>query len=189
MNIHLLVIDPQNDFCVPAEGTHRGALVVPGGLDDMTRLAAMVTRLGPKLDDIHVTLDSHRIVDISHPIWWKDSQGNHPAPSPVISVQDVESGRWTTTRPGHYKRSLDYLKALASSGRYPHAIWPEHCLIGSWGHNVVPGLLAALQSWERLRYAQVDFVTKGSNPGRNTSAACRPRCLTRKTRLPRSIRA
>ena len=64
--IELLVIDPQVDFCDPA----RGALYVPGAEHDMARLAAMVRRLKGKLDDVHVTLDSHHFIHIAHPIFW-----------------------------------------------------------------------------------------------------------------------
>ncbi len=158
MKTHLLIIDPQNDFCDP-----KGSLFVPGADADMERLARMVLRLKDKLDDIHVTLDSHRKVDISHPIWWQDSRGTHPSPFTLITVADVESGRWTTAVPSFHQRSLEYLRALDATGRYPHIIWPEHCLIGDAGHNVAPVLAAAIHEWEE-RFAQADFVTKGSNP-------------------------
>jgi nicotinamidase-related amidase len=158
MKIHLLVIDPQNDFCNP-----NGSLYVPGAEEDIKRLANLVTRMKGKLDDIHITLDSHRKVDIAHPIWWKDSSGAHPSPFTLISAADVEAGRWTTTMPSFLKRSLLYLRALEAGKRYPHTIWPEHCLIGDEGHNVAPELAAACHDWEQ-RFAQVDFVTKGSNP-------------------------
>jgi nicotinamidase-related amidase len=157
--VDLFVVDPQNDFCDP-----NGALSVPGADGDMERLAAMLTRLGPKLNDIHVTLDSHRIVDISHPIWWRDSAGNMPPPFTLISVADMEAGTWTTKQPGAYKRTLQYLKDLEAAKRYPHCIWPPHCLIGDWGHAIVPALAKSLHHWEETEYAQVDFVTKGSNP-------------------------
>ena len=156
--IHLIIIDPQNDFCDP-----NGSLFVPGADEDMKRLAAMLSRLKDKIADIHVTLDSHRKVDISHPIWWKDSGGNHPGPFTSISAADVDSGRWTTTQPSAYKRSLEYLRTLEAGGRYPHVIWPYHCLIGDGGHSVFPELSAALHDWED-RYAMTDFLTKGSNP-------------------------
>jgi nicotinamidase/pyrazinamidase len=158
MNTHLLVIDPQNDFCDP-----NGSLYVKGAERDMDRIAALVGRLGNKLNAIHVTLDSHRKVDISHPIWFKDSRGRHPAPLTLIAAADVEKGAWTTTQPSAYGRTLDYLKALDTSGRYPHVIWPYHCLIGDGGHNVWPKLAAAIHDWED-RFAMADFVTKGSNP-------------------------
>lgn len=122
----------------------------------------MVHRLKDKINDIHMTLDSHHKVDISHPIWWKNSAGVHPSPFTMITVADVESGTWTTTQPSAYKRSLAYLKALATGGRYPHVIWPYHCLIGSSGAAVHEGLFTAVQEWED-RFAVVDFVTKGSN--------------------------
>ena len=85
-NIHLLVIDPQNDFCDP-----NGSLFVPGANEDMKRLATMVDRLKDKLADIHVTLDSHRRVDISHPIWWKSPSGAHPDPFTQITAADLEA--------------------------------------------------------------------------------------------------
>ena len=157
-NVHLLVIDPQNDFCDP-----NGSLSVPGAADDMDRLAAMVDRLRDKLSAIHVTLDSHRKVDISHPIWFRDSRGKHPDPFSVIGADDVEKGRWTTTRPSAYKRTLAYLRGLEAGGRYPHVIWPYHCLIGDGGHNVWPRLADAVHAWED-RFAIADYVTKGSNP-------------------------
>ncbi|MBC7807742.1 MAG: hypothetical protein H7145_16540, partial [Akkermansiaceae bacterium] len=71
MRVEGLIIDPQVDFCDGPKGT----LFVAGADDDTRRLAAMVRRLGKRVDDYHVTLDSHRIVDVAHPIFWKDSAG------------------------------------------------------------------------------------------------------------------
>ena len=158
MNVQLLTIDPQNDFCDSA-----GSLFVPGAEEDMKRLAAMVRRAGNKLNDIHVTLDSHRTVDVAHPVFWKDSAGKHPNPFTIITVQDVENGTWQATNPGFAARALEYVKQLESNARYPLCIWPEHCIIGSWGHSIYPELSDALIDWERERFAIVDYVTKGSN--------------------------
>ncbi len=156
--IELLVIDPQVDFCDPV----RGALYVPGAEQDMTRLSAMIRRLKDKLDDIHVTLDSHHFIHIAHPIFWKDSRGAHPPVFTSISRTDVEEGVWTPTVPGMYRRALEYVRRLEHNGRYALTIWPPHCLIGSPGHTVFPELFHALTDWE-ARFAFVDFVTKGSN--------------------------
>jgi nicotinamidase-related amidase len=158
-SVHLVVIDPQVDFCDPA-----GALYVPGAEADIQRLALMVQRLASRLDDIHVTLDSHRLVDVAHPIFWKDSRGQHPAPFTIITAADVEAGRWSPALPGLTRRMLEYVRALEANGRYPLCIWPPHCLIGGAGHNVVPELHTALAAWEQQRFAMVDYVTKGSNP-------------------------
>jgi nicotinamidase/pyrazinamidase len=161
MKIELLVIDPQNDFCDP-----NGSLYVPGANNDMVRVAKMVRRLKDKLDDIHVTLDSHHFIDIAHPIFWVDSQSSHPDPFTIISADEVENGLWRCTNPQFQKRAGEYVKALEDNKRYPLCIWPPHCLIGSWGHEVINGLQSslfdALIEWEK-DFAMVDYVTKGSN--------------------------
>lgn len=156
--IELLIIDPQVDFCDPK----RGALYVPGAENDMERLAKMVRRLKDKLDDVHVTLDSHHFIHIAHPIFWQDSHGKHPPLFTRISRVDVEEGVWTPMVPGLYRRALEYVQKLEQNGRYELTIWPPHCLIGSPGHTVFPELFAALTEWES-RFAFVDYVTKGSN--------------------------
>jgi nicotinamidase-related amidase len=156
--VELLIVDPQIDFCDPK----RGALYVPGAENDIARLAAMIRRAKDKLDDIHVTLDSHHSIHIAHPIFWKDSKGRHPAPFTRITRQDVEQGVWTSTQPGLYRRALEYVRKLEQNGRYELTIWPPHCLIGSAGHAVMPELFGALSEWEE-RFAFVDYVAKGSN--------------------------
>lgn len=158
MRIDLLIIDPQNDFCKPS-----GALYVPGAENDMKRLATMVNRLGAKIDKIHVTLDSHHLVDIAHPIWWRNSKGEQPNPFTIITAQELRDGVWNTRIPSFAKRTLEYLELLEANGRYPFCIWPPHCLIGSEGHSVVPVLFDALSKWEES-FQMVNYVTKGSNP-------------------------
>lgn len=156
--LEFLIIDPQNDFC-----NLKGSLFVPGADEDMKRLSALLLRLQNKIDDIHVTLDSHRFVDIAHPIFWIDSEGNNPTPFTIITVDDVEQGKWTTTNPAYRKRAFEYVKALGTHNRYLLCIWPPHCLIGTWGHNVADTIQNALLNWEKGRFAVVDYVTKGSN--------------------------
>ncbi len=158
-NVQLIIIDPQKDFCDP-----NGSLFVAGADEDMKRLAKMIERLSPKLTDIHVTMDSHRLIDISHPVWWVDGDGKAPDPFTIITAQEVKDGVWRTKQPGAQSRTLEYLQQLATSGRYPHCIWPEHCIIGDEGHQLDPNVAGAIHGWERSRYAMTDVVTKGSNP-------------------------
>lgn len=158
MRLHGLIIDPQEDFCNPS-----GSLFVPGAEKDMARLAVMVQRLGSRIIDLHVTLDSHHTLDIAHPIWWQDVDGDHPTPFTIITPDDVASGRWQAADPASRDRSHEYVQHLAANGRYPLCIWPYHCLIGSGGHAVVPELFSALREWEASALTPVDFVTKGSN--------------------------
>lgn len=157
MNLQFLIIDPQNDFADP-----KGSLSVPDADKDSERLAAMLKRHREKLSDIHITLDTHHLVDIAHPVFWVDSKGQHPAPFTIITLDDVGNGQWRATHPGCQERAAAYVQALKDNGRYDLCIWPEHCLIGSWGHNVVAPIADAVRDWER-KFAMVDYVTKGSN--------------------------
>lgn len=165
--LEFLIIDPQNSFCHPTEGE----LYVPGADKDMERLAGLIDRLLPDINDIHVTLDTHHELDVAHPIFWVNAKGEHPAPFTLISKQEVLDGVWT---PFNSKlscppfgtlldRMVDYVAKLEENGRYQLTIWPPHCRIGTPGHNVVEGLRESLRKWELTRYAMVDYVTKGSN--------------------------
>jgi nicotinamidase-related amidase len=129
----------------------------------MDRLANMINRVGNKLNDIHVTLDSHHFFDIAHPIFFKNSSGQNPPPFTIISDTDVENGVWMPTIPSRTKATIAYLKALKAANRYPHCIWPPHCLIGSEGASIYPEVFQALVKWEQENVAMVDMVTKGSN--------------------------
>jgi nicotinamidase-related amidase len=157
MKTHLLIIDPQVDFCDP-----NGALFVPEADKDIERLSSLIKRAESK-DEIHVTLDMHHLIDIAHPIFWKDSNGRHPNPFTIISMDDIRNGKWTTNNPRFLPRATDYVKQLADGGRYPLCIWPVHCLIGHKGSNVHPELFAVLSEWEQNRFKMVDYVTKGTN--------------------------
>ncbi len=158
--IQLLLIDPQEDFCNP----NTGALYVPGADDDMKRLAAMVDRIGDKISQIQVTLDCHHEVDVAHPPFWVNSNGENPDPFTIITSDDVRNGVWKPFIPSLYDRMLKYVETLETQGNFPLCIWPPHCLIGTPGNNVFAELAAAVQTWQRAKPWNVNFVSKGSNP-------------------------
>lgn len=158
LNLQIVCIDIQKDFTDP-----NGALYVKGGEENAKRTAAMIKRLTPKISDIHVTMDSHEVIDISHPLWFINDSGDAPAPFTMIASADFLAGKWRTRQNNARERTLKYLQALESSGRYPHVVWPEHCLIGRWGHTLNEDLVGAVDHWERTRYATANKVTKGSN--------------------------
>jgi len=157
-NVHLLVIDPQYDFCDPT-----GSLFVPGANEDMERLAGFVGRVKDKLKSIHITLDSHHYVDIAHPIFWVGKDGKHPDPFTIISASDVNAGSWRASDLRCQKRATEYVDKLERNARYPLCIWPPHCLIGSNGAQVCSTLFDAIMEWEK-DFNVVNYVTKGSNP-------------------------
>lgn len=158
MRVELLVIDMQNDF---SDDSH-AALAVPGALADAKRLAGLIDTLGDRLDDIHATLDTHQKVAIFHPVFWVNSKGDHPAPFTQIALEDVEKGAWRAYNPQFHQRAHAYVESLKANGRYTLTIWPPHCLVGSWGHGLIPSIAEAFSRWED-QFARVDFVTKGHN--------------------------
>lgn len=157
--IILVLIDAQNDF-MDIDGA---ALPVPGATQDMQRVAQLINRAGHKFWDIQLTLDSHHLYHIAHPIFWADAQGNSPQPFTTITIDDVVKGKYKTRSPAHQAIALDYLNTLDSSGRYQLTIWPPHALIGSWGHNLYQPVFDAVSTWERDNIAIAGKVTKGSN--------------------------
>ena len=172
--IALLIIDTQNDFCDLPE-TWRSpdpvrkvlttpALPVSGAHADMQRLAALIDAGGAGLSSIVVTLDSHQRYDIAHPTYWQTGAGEAVGPFTAITAAQVRAGSYAPRDPAALPRTLAYLDALEQTGRYTLMVWPVHCEIGSWGHNVHPAVKAAYNRWEDQHLGVVQKVTKGSNP-------------------------
>jgi len=196
LKTHVFIVDPQKDFVVADDGHgNKGTLVVPGAAADCARFATMINRLGSRIDDITVTLDSHQSIGIERPNWWKrvgdgalptpfTALGIHPDGKRIVKI-DFSTGapvytdeEYTTFLPsmlhsgGPARKagsdkgtgSFGYLEALALKGRYPHVIWPIHCVVGTWGWSIVDELSKALCEWEIQQFARVNYVVKGNNP-------------------------
>ena len=165
---HLLIIDPQNDFCdTPATRRPPGsapALPVAGADADMQRLAGLIRAAGAGLAQITVTLDSHHRLDIAHPTFWQRGDGSEVTPFTPITAAQLRAGafapRDATARP----RALAYLDALEARGRYTLMVWPVHCEIGSWGHEVHADVAAACRAWAARPGRTLRTVRKGENP-------------------------
>jgi nicotinamidase-related amidase len=104
---------------------------------------------------------------------WRNQAGESPEPFTIITVDDLVNGIWLPRNAqarlpqlsgtlGQYM--VEYARTLAAEGNYPLMVWPQHCVIGTPGHNVHSELMSALQEWERQEFANVNFVTKGANP-------------------------
>ena len=153
--VALLIIDAQNDFCNP-----NGSLFVQGAVEDNERLSKFIIDNKEGIDFIGCTLDSHQFMDIAHPNFWFDKDGNHPDPFSVITVADVENGTWSSVKP---QTALKYLRDLEADGQFPHVIWPVHCVIGTWGNALDSKVNDAILSWaSKGRFVQ--YVSKGANP-------------------------
>lgn len=154
----LFVIDPQNDFCDP-----NGSLYVPGASEDMARLCAWA---GARLDDfatLIVSMDQHHTWDISHPSFWRDAEGGQPAPFTQIQLEDLDRGLWRPDLSVLMSKIAGYLKSLKALGRYQHTIWPEHCLVGSWGADLYSPIFEMCRDFEVRRQRPVTYFMKGLN--------------------------
>lgn len=160
MSTALLVIDPQKDFL--DDPSFPGALAVSGAFEDMKRLAAHIEKSPPEA--IVVTVDTHAKWDIAHPMWWVDANGNNPNPFTLITVADVESGKWKASDPKEQEYSEFYVKELAKNNRYVLCVWPYHCIDGTEGHKVTEVVAQAISSWEQKTGKAAIYVYKGKNP-------------------------
>ncbi|HWX02089.1 cysteine hydrolase [Collimonas sp.] len=167
-NLHLLIIDPQNDFCdlppsyLPDKQTP--ALPVPGAHADMLRVASLIEGGGAGLSAISITLDSHHRLDIAHPGFWTTASGGAVTPFTQIAAAEVRAGSYQPRVAAALPRVLHYLDQLEAAGRYRLMIWPVHCEIGSWGHNVHADVRRAYNRWEEQTLRSVAKISKGSNP-------------------------
>lgn len=152
-----LIIDTQFDFCHPD-----GALYVPGAEQDVERMATLIRQYSDRIDQIVVTLDTHHILDIAHPLFWQDPTGIHPQPFTHISAAEVNEGRWLPCFEA--EKARQYVNDLEASGQFHHFVWPEHCLVGSRGAALHDTLLHALKQWSQKRNQDYVAVPKGLYP-------------------------
>lgn len=156
----VLVIDPQNDF-LDIEGA---ALPVPGAAADMQRLADWLMAHRCDVASITVTLDSHASVGIERTTFWRDAQGQAVPPFTLVTAADVRAGRFAPRHSERRDEVLRYLDALEATGQRQLVVWPVHCVLGTWGHNLHAGLAQAIAAWEADTGRTCSKVIKGQNP-------------------------
>jgi nicotinamidase-related amidase len=157
MGTTLLIIDPQNDF------HPGGTLAIPTADEDAERITAFIRKHAGEIDRIVITLDSHQRIHIAHGIFWVNDAGEHPAPFTQISREDIARGKWRASDANKQGAAEEYARQLEEGGRFTICVWPEHCIIGSPGHNVRPAILAAANEWAETRMREITFVWKGQN--------------------------
>lgn len=154
----LLIIDPQMDFMnLPG-----AALPVEGAMADMARLSSLIRRV--EFDQIMVTLDSHGYFGIERTTFWARKDGLPVTPFQTVTHEMVRSGEFTPVNRDDRDWALTYTKILETKAKRALMIWPVHCEIGTPGHQIEPGLLAAIHEWEVRRGVSALRITKGQNP-------------------------
>jgi len=160
--VALLIVDPQNDFC-----TQNGSMFVPGADEDIEILSNWILKNKEQIDQIIVTLDSHYTVDISHPKFWIDENGESPEPFTIIKSADILSGKYKPAYSIFNEGiTMTYLEKLEEQGDFEHCIWPEHCITGTWGSSINTMIDGCLRAWSLsgVDARFVRYITKGSHP-------------------------
>lgn len=159
MSSILFVIDPQNDFMDSPNFT--GSLAVSGAYADMQNLSIFL--LTNEIDNVMITMDTHSTEHIAHKNFWVDEQGNNPSAFTIISVKDLEAGKWKTSNPAMQEWGVNYVKTLADKGKYPLCIWPFHCIKGTKGYDVEETFAKAVAEWEKFNGKVATYINKGHN--------------------------
>ena len=190
MNVHLLLIDVQKDFCHP-----EGALFVAGrsgrsAVDDSRRVAEFIYKNLDVLTAITTTMDTHFSHQIFFPSFWVDREGRPLASHRVITTRDVDAGearpnpavaKWLCG--GNYtwltKQVRHYCEELEKAGKYTLYLWPPHCLLGSDGHALAGVVQEARLFHSYVRGAQSWVEVKGGNPLTENYSVLSPEVLSR----------
>jgi nicotinamidase-related amidase len=172
--ICLVCVDVQNTFCIPGFELFVAGRSGTGAVDDNRRLCEFIYRNLGAITEIVPTLDSHRAMQIFHPVWLIDDQGRHPEPYTLVSPEDVESGRWRVNPPAVESTGIEadyaerqlahYTRALAESGKYNLTVWPYHALLGGISHALVSAVEEAIFFHSIARSSQPELEVKGENP-------------------------
>jgi nicotinamidase-related amidase len=179
----------QNTFCIPDFELFVGGKTGNGAVEDNQRLCEFIYRHLGVITTIIPTLDTHTAMQIFHPIFWVNAQGEHPTPAATnITPTDIEQGIWQVNPAvahsltnGDYelliKQALHYVKQLSQNGKYPLIVWPYHSMLGGIGHALVSSVEEAIFFHSIARQSQAQFELKGENPFTENYSILRPEVL------------
>jgi nicotinamidase-related amidase len=184
----LLLVDVQNTFCLPEFELFVGGRSGRGAVEDSARLSGFLYRHLPRLTQVVVTLDTHTAVQIFHPVFWLDEKGEHPPPHTVVSLGDVETGRWRVNPaivaavaplPGFDVEAWarHYVRGLHEGGKYPLVVWPYHSMVGGIGHALVSLVEEAVFFHSIARQSPTRVEVKGRNLLTENYSVLRPEVL------------
>lgn len=126
--VMFLAIDVQNDFM------DKGALGVPGAHEDVERMTRFIYDNMDYISKIAVSIDTHIPHQIFHPCWWIDENGNNPDPYTVITLSDLDAGKYRAII--NPLKSREYVENLEKNGKKVLCVWPYHCIQGTFGNTL-----------------------------------------------------
>ncbi len=183
--VALLLVDVQNTFCLPESELFVGGRSGRGAVEDSARICTFLYRNLERLSQVVVTLDTHTAAQIFHPVFWVDGAGEHPAAHTVLTLEDIEAGRWRVNpriaaavapRPGFDVGAWaqHYARRLQEGGKYPLVVWPYHSMVGGLGHALVSAVEEAVFFHAIARQSPTRVEIKGQNPLTENYSVLRP---------------
>ncbi len=175
-SICLVLVDCQNTFCVPGFELFVAGRSGRGAVDDNVRLCEFIYGNLATITQIVATLDTHRTMQIFHPLFWVNDAGEHPiGGQTIITIDDLEQGSWRVNPAvamsvaGNDYDYLDrharhYVKSLTSGGKYPLLVWPYHAMLGGIGHALLSSVEEVVFFHCVARSSQPWIEVKGDNP-------------------------
>jgi nicotinamidase-related amidase len=190
LKVAVLPIDVQLTFCDPNAQLYVAGRSGTGAIDDSRRTCEFIYKNARVITRIHPTMDTHKRAQIFHCVFWVDASGNHAPPATMITLADVESGRWQANPKVAYSvlgnasavaylqaYALHYVKKLTVDGKYPLMVWPYHAMLGGIEHAFVPSVHEAFFYHNCLREAETRHEIKGGNPLSENYAITHPEVL------------
>ncbi len=183
--ICLLLVDCQNTFCTPGFELFVAGKSGNGAVEDSKRISEFIYKNIPSITKIVASMDTHRAMQVFHPVFLIDSDSNHPEPFTMVSLEDIENGKWKVNPSiaenieGKDYESLQkylehYVRGLKESGKMDLMIWPYHSMLGGIGHALVPHIEEAVFFHNMARQRQAGFEIKGENPLTENYSIFRP---------------
>jgi nicotinamidase-related amidase len=183
----LMLVDVQNTFCIPGFELFVAGRSGKGAVEDNRRLCEFIYRNLHLITEIFPTMDTHSAMQIFHPLFLINDRGEHPAPYSLISVEDIEKGKWkfnsalahslNTVADAGQKHLLHYVRKLKEGGKYDLTVWPYHAMLGGVGHALVSSIEEAIFFHSIARASQPDFQVKGNNAWTENYSVLRPEVL------------
>lgn len=175
--IQLSIIDAQNSFLdlpesyrpIITSGPLAGTRYIPpmavsGGHQDCLTIASVIRILCRKLTSIEVFMDTHQVLDMDHYGFWVKADGSALTTPTRITLDDVKSGRYLPRMNDKLDYIIDYLERLPSVGTDAIYVWPEHCVWGTFGHNLHADIQEAVREWSLQTLEYPEYILKGHHP-------------------------
>lgn len=180
------IIDDQGDFVLSAEEEGARLSIGAKAVTDLIALLAFIYTNLRVISKLVVTLDTHFLSQIFHPIFWVSTADGKTHPNPFTAIlahqvgEDPSQGHLWKPNPmmcnivmgekfttANYAKLLRYAQfycsELSKRNKPPLVIWPYHCRLGSKGATLVPSLMRALDFFEVARWSKVIYRIKGNN--------------------------